>query len=221
MRRWKKWRARTSRKSSEAVLVAFLRSLPALCYQLLRHVLCRVRTSAVFVRDHYRGWWPFRLLSLQTAPGRLNCVWVGEKVKHWILQSWVSMPCKWPLPTRIPCQPEALWDQQCCELSNSAEWVSESPATVPSRSGRLPGWFVCCGQTSKIVVSFRSSNWQHYFNVVLQRRYPDFSWTLTASIFIAARLTLLSAVCKVFRGPSVHSAGFLHRQWHFDVAECR
>ena len=148
-------------------------------------------------RDHYRRWWPFRLLSLQTAPGRPNCVWVGKLVKHWSLQSWVSILCEWPTTTRMPCQPEALWDQKHCELSNSAEWVSKSLAPVPSKSGRLPGWLVCCGQTLKIVVSFRSSNWKHYFNMVLQRRYPDFSWILTASLLIVSRLTLLSAVCKV------------------------
>ena len=32
----------------------------------------------------------------------------------------------------------------------------------------------CCGQSLKIVVSFRSSNCQHCFNVVLQRRHPVF-----------------------------------------------
>ena len=32
----------------------------------------------------------------------------------------------------------------------------------------------CCGQTIKSLVSFRSSNCQHCFNVVLQRRYPLF-----------------------------------------------
>ena len=38
----------------------------------------------------------------------------------------------------------------------------------------FPVGLFCCCQTIKSVVSFRSSNCQHCFNVVLQRRYPDF-----------------------------------------------
>ena len=124
-------------------------------------------------------------------------MWVGEGVNHRSLQSWVPILCEWPTPTRMAWQPEALWNQQCCELSNSAEWVSKSLAFVPSKFGRLSGWFVCCGQTLNIVMRFRSSSWQLYFNVVLQRRYPDFSWILKASLTTIALLTLLSSVCKV------------------------
>ena len=57
-----------------------------------------------------------------------------------------------------------------------------------------------CDQRLHIAVSLRSSNWQHYFNVVLQKRYPDFTWTLTASLSIIAQLILLSAACRVLYG---------------------
>ena len=54
-----------------------------------------------FPRDYNRGWWPFRLLSLRTAPGRFDFMWVGERVNHWSLQSWVSILCEWPAPTGV------------------------------------------------------------------------------------------------------------------------
>ena len=50
MQRWKKWRAITSRESSEAVPVVFLRSSPALFCQLLPRVPSWVRASIVFAR---------------------------------------------------------------------------------------------------------------------------------------------------------------------------
>ena len=81
MQRWKNWRANTSRKKSETVLVAFFRSLPALYYQLLLRVPNWVRASVVFVPMYLLGRWPFGLLSF--LDGLIACGWAkGSQVSH-------------------------------------------------------------------------------------------------------------------------------------------
>ena len=75
-----------------------------------RFIYCRCSFEAgsgrelLLPRYNNRGRWPFRLLSLWTAPGRLGWVWVEERVDGWSLQSWVLILREWPAPTWVSCQ---------------------------------------------------------------------------------------------------------------------
>ena len=104
-------------------------------------------------RHNYRGRWPFRLLSLCTALGQLDHVWVGGRIENWGLQREISIACPGSAPVRVPCQQEALCHQQCPELLNSSEWFSQSPATMPDESRRPWGCFLCCDQWILLWVS--------------------------------------------------------------------
>ena len=82
MQRWKKWQDITSRRVPKQCPSSFWGVYQQCIINCGRTFQTGSGRQLFLSRDSSWGRQPFRLLSLRTVTGRLDCVWVGQRVKH-------------------------------------------------------------------------------------------------------------------------------------------